>query len=62
MSIRFIEDTIKAYKEVITSECEAERERFFRIALEHVEREARHRAVNEIYNLANTVHNQKHYE
>ncbi|CAM0052418.1 hypothetical protein VPHK406_0117 [Vibrio phage K406] len=61
MTIKIIEETIKAYSEVINSDCSKERERFFRIALENVEREARHAATKEVFQLANDLHNKKHY-
>ena len=59
---KIIEITYKAYEDNILNGTEEEKKRFFRIALENIEREARHAAVSEIYTLANSVQNMKHYQ
>ncbi len=61
MSIKIIEDTIKAYHEVVDSDCKKEREKFFRIALENVEREVRHATINEFSKTVNKINNKLHY-
>ncbi len=62
MENKFIEETIKAYtNEVVTSDCPKERARFFKIALQNLEREVRHAATNEVFTLANKLANKEHY-
>ena len=62
MNNKYVQETFKAYfKEVVSSDCPKERERFFRIALENVEREVRHAATQEVFTLANKLANKAHY-
>lgn len=62
MTNKFVEESFKAYfNEVVTSDCPKERERFFRIAMENVEREVRHAATQEVFTLANKLANKEHY-
>ena len=62
MTNKFVEETFKAYfNEIVESDCPKERKRFFRIALENVEREARHAATQEVFTLANKLANKEHY-
>ena len=62
MNNRYVEETFKAYfNEIVESECPKERERFFRIALENVEREVRHATTQEVFTLANKLANKEHY-